>query len=137
MNRTSRDLSGYASGGGVIAATCAALCCAGAPIILSVLSATGLSFLRSDRILLPVIGLTLVLALWGFWMSRRRHGKSGPLTLAVIGAVVLVGGVVWLHGLIAKTAIGAGAIALLAATVWNSRETQRCDAPIPLRRASR
>jgi mercuric ion transport protein len=137
MNRITRDVSGYASGAGVVGATCAALCCAGAPIILSILSATGLSFLRSDAILLPIIAVTLILALWGFWMSWRRHGKSGPLAVAIGGAVVLVLGVVRLHGLIAKTAIGAGAVALLAATVWNARVAARCDAPVQLRRTAR
>ena len=65
-----RDLGRYAGGAGVIAATCAALCCAGAPIILSVLAAAGLSFLRTDAILLPAIAVALAIALWGF--VRRR-----------------------------------------------------------------
>ena len=63
MSRTTQAVSRFAGGAGVIAASCAALCCAGAPIILSVLAATGLSFLRSDAILIPIIGAALLVAL--------------------------------------------------------------------------
>jgi mercuric ion transport protein len=137
MNRTKKAVSGYAGGAGAIAATCAALCCAGAPIIVSVLSATGLSFLRDDAILLPVIGVALVIAQYGFWNGRALHGSSGPFVLGLVGGMVLVLGVVYLHGFIAKVCIGVGAIALLVATVWNARRGSRCDVPVVLaRRAS-
>jgi hypothetical protein len=133
MTTVKRDVGRLAGGAGVVAATCAALCCAGAPIILSILAATGLSFLRSDAILLPVIAVALGIALWGFWHSRRVHGSSVPLTLGTVGSVALVAGVVYLHGLIAKIFIGAGALLLLAATVWNARLPQTCDVPVRLK----
>ena len=116
-----------AAWGGVVAATAAALCCAGAPIIVSVLAATGLSFLRNDAILLPVIIIALAAALWGFWRGRQLHGVRGPLIVAVAGSAALLLGVVVLHGLIAKVAIGLGAVLLLVATVWNTRLPQTCD----------
>ena len=133
MNTVQRDVGRFAGGFGVVAATCAALCCAGAPIIVSILAATGLSFLRDDAILLPVIGVALLIALWGFWRSRKVHKSSGPLAIGVVGSVALVAGVVYLHGMIAKVFIGVGAVLLLAATVWNARLPQSCD--VPLRRA--
>ena len=114
-------------GAGAIAAACAALCCAGAPIVLSVLSATGLSWLRNDAILLPIIAVALGLALWGFWGRRRVHGVSGPLALGLLGSVVLVAGVVVLHGLASKVGIGAGTVALFAAIIWNARLPVACD----------
>ncbi|MDB4917903.1 MAG: putative rane protein [Gemmatimonadetes bacterium] len=125
-----RDVGRLAGGFGVVAATCAALCCAGAPIIVSVLAATGLSFLRSDAILLPVIAVALLVALWGFWRSRRVHGSSIPLAICVVGSIALVGGVVFLHGVIAKVFIGVGAVLLLVATVWNARMPQACTVPL-------
>ena len=136
MNRMGRALSGYAGGAGAVAATCAALCCAGAPIIVSVLTATGLGFLRSDAILLPVIGVAVLIAVFGFWKGRTLHGSAGPLVSGVLGGITLVVGVVFLHGPIAKTFIGIGAVALLIATVWNARLIGRCDEPVVLRRAS-
>jgi hypothetical protein len=131
MSSTRRDAGRYAGGVGVIAAACAALCCAGAPIILAVLAATGLSFLRTDAILLPAIGVALVIALWGFWRSRRVHLSSVPLALGVAGSIALVAGVVYLHGPIAKVFIGVGAVILLVAAVMNARLPQGCDVATP------
>jgi hypothetical protein len=130
MTTAQRDVGRLAGGAGVIAATCAALCCAGAPIMISVLAATGLSFLRSDAILLPVIVVALVFATWGFWRSWHVHGSRVPLTLGVAGSLALLGGVIYLHGFLAKIFIGAGALLLLAATVWNARLPQTCDLPM-------
>jgi hypothetical protein len=134
MTTVRRDVGRFAGGAGAIAAMCAALCCAGAPIIVSVLAATGLSFLRSDAILLPIIGVALVIALWGFWRSRRVHESSVPLLLGLLGSITLVAGVVFLHGFVAKVCIGAGSVLLLVATVWNAMLPQACDVPVPLGR---
>lgn len=90
MNRMTKALSGYAGGAGAVAAICAALCCAGLPIIVSVLAATGLGFLRNDAILLPVIGVAVAIALWGFWKGRLIHESAGPLMLGAVGGVALV-----------------------------------------------
>ena len=131
MNSVARDVGRWAGGAGVVAATCAALCCAGLPIIVSILTATGLSFLRRDAILIPVIAIALLIALWGFWRGRRAHHSSGPLVVGVLASVALVAGVVLLHGVIAKACIGAGALALLVCAVWNAR-LPRTSALIPI-----
>jgi MerC mercury resistance protein len=137
MSRSAQALSRYAGAAGVIAASCAALCCAGAPIILGVLAATGLSFLRTDAILIPVIGGALLIALWGFWTGRRVHGSTGPFAIGVAGSVALVAGVVFIHGVPAKVLIGVGAVVLLGATLWNARLPRACDAPVQLERSTR
>ncbi|NUQ91506.1 MAG: MerC domain-containing protein [Gemmatimonadaceae bacterium] len=129
-NRMTKALSGYGGGAGAVAAALAALCCAGAPIIVSVLAATGLSFLRSDAILLPIIAVALAVALFGFWRGRALHHSATPFVCGALGAIGLVFGVVFLHGFIAKLFIGAGAVALLIATVWNARLIGRCDVPV-------
>ena len=117
----------FADGAGVLGAVFAALCCAGLPLIVSVLAAVGLSFLRSDAILLPLMAISLAIALWGFWGGRRLHGASGPLLLALAGSVALVAGVVIIHGFPAKQVIGVGAIALIAATLWNVQLRRACE----------
>jgi hypothetical protein len=132
MTMVKRDVGRLAGGAGVVAATCAALCCAGAPIIISILAATGLSFLRRDAILLPVIAVALVVALSGFWRSSRRHGSPVPLSLGIAGSLALVAGVIYLHGFIAKLFIGAGTLLLLLAALWNARLPQTCDASVQL-----
>ena len=115
MNKAVR----IADSAGVTGAILASLCCAGAPMILSVLAALGLSFLRTDRILLPFIGISLAVALWGFSEGRRIHGAYGPLLLAVSASVALSAGVVFVHGFPARVLIGVGAVGLVVATVWN------------------
>jgi mercuric ion transport protein len=130
-----RDVARLTTGGAVVAATCAALCCAGAPIIVSVLAATGLSFLRDDAILFPVIAIALAAAMWGFWRGRAAHGANIPILIGALGAIALPLGVVVLHGVIAKVFIGVGAVLLLIATIWNATLPPNCDQPVPLSRA--
>jgi mercuric ion transport protein len=108
-----------ADGAGATGAILAALCCAGTPIIVSALAAVGLSSLRKDAILWPLMLVSLLVALWGFWNGRRSHGKSGPLALGFIGAVSLACGVIFVHGPPAMQMIYGGAIALVVATLWN------------------
>ena len=126
-----------ADSAGTFGAIFAALCCAGAPLVVGVLATIGLSFLRTDAILLPLMGLSLAIALWGFLMGRRLHGASGPLWLAVVAAVALVAGVVFVHGPPAKVLIGIGAFGLLAATVWNILLRRAGPEAIKLSRANR
>lgn len=115
-----------ADGAGVLGAVFAALCCAGTPLIVSALAGVGLSFLRNDAILWPLMFASLAVALWGFWQGRRLHGATGPLVLAAAGAAALVAGVVFIHGFPAKQVIWAGAAALVAATLWNLTLRRRC-----------
>jgi O-antigen ligase len=98
-------------------------------MILSGLAALGLSFLRKDAILLPMIGISLLIALWGFLSGRRMHGESGPFALAIAGAAALVAGVVFVHGMPARVLIGIGAFALVVATVWNVGLRQATSTP--------
>ena len=117
-----------ADGAGVLGAAFAALCCAGTPLIVSGLAAVGLSSLRNDAILWPLMFASLAVALWGFRQGRRLHGSAGPLALAVAGAAALVAGVVFIHGFPAKQVIWAGAAALVGATLWNLTHRRRCAA---------
>jgi mercuric ion transport protein len=122
VNRVAR----LADGAGVFGAAFAALCCAGTSFIVSALAAVGLSFLRNDAILWPLMFASLAVALWGFWHGRAVHGSAGPLGLAAAGAAALVAGVVVIHGFPAKQVIWAGAGALVAATLWNVSLRRRC-----------
>lgn len=115
-----------ADGAGVLGASFAALCCAGTPFIVGALAAVGLSFLRNDAILWPLMFASLAVALWGFWRGRQVHGSAGPLGLAAAGAAALVAGVVFIHGFPAKQVIWAGAAALVVATIWNVTLRRRC-----------
>lgn len=115
-----------ADSAGVAGAIYAALCCAGAPFIVAGVAALGLSFIRKDAILIPLMSVSLLVALWGFWKGRDVHRSSGPLVLAIIGAVALVSGVVYVHGVPAKALIGVGGVLLVAAIAWSVRARSVC-----------
>jgi len=112
--------AGVGDSAGVLGAVFAALCCAGTPVIVSALAMLGLSFLRSDRILWPLMLASLAVALWGFWKGRRMHGSAGPLLVGFLGAACLTAGVIFVHGFPAKELIGLGAVSLVAAAGWNT-----------------
>jgi mercuric ion transport protein len=96
---------------------------------VSALAATGLSFLRRDAILWPLMLGSLAVALWGFVQGRALHHRVGPLVLGVIGAVSLACGVIVVHGPPAMEMIYGGAAALVAATVWNVSARRRQAGP--------
>lgn len=121
MSDTHTDkLATAADAAGVAAASFAALCCAGTTFIVAGLSALGLGFLRRDGILWPLMLLALAVALWGFRRGMRRHGRKGPLMLALPSSLVLVAGVIFVHGFPALQMIWAAIAGLVGASVWNA-----------------
>lgn len=108
-----------ADSAGVLGAVLAALCCAGTPVIVSALAAVGLSVLRKDAILWPLMLGSLAVALWGFWRGVQMHHKAGPIVLGFLGAVSLALGVIVVHGPPAMQMIYGGSAALVLATGWN------------------
>ena len=117
---------GIADSAGAFGAIFAALCCAGTPVIVSVLATVGMSFLRRDAILWPLMGVSLAVAVWGFWRGRQMHGSATPLALGAAAAAALVAGVVFVHGPPARALIGIGAVGLVAATLLNIRARVAC-----------
>ena len=115
-----------ADSAGVFGAIFAALCCAGFPLVLGVLASVGLGFIRRDAILLPLMAVSLAIALGAFRDDRRFHRSSGPIVAASAGAAALVAGVLFVHGPPARAVIGLGAVALVAATVWNVTLRRAC-----------
>jgi mercuric ion transport protein len=109
----------WMDGAGTLGAVFAALCCMGVPAIVGVLGALGLTWLRQDALLWPLMFLSLAVALWGLARDRRQHDATGPLVLGAIGAVALVAGVVFVHGTPARLLIYGGAIALVVGSGWN------------------
>jgi mercuric ion transport protein len=104
---------------GAVGAIVAALCCAGTPLIVAALAATGLTALRKDAILWPIMLVSLAVAMWGYWQGHRIHHAWAPLIVGVVGAVSLALGVIVVHGFPAMQMIYGGATLLVAATIWN------------------
>lgn len=108
-----------ADSAGVLGAIFAALCCLGVSYIVAGLAAIGLSFLRKDAILWPLMLASLVVAMWGMWRGRRIHGSAIPLIIGLVSGIALVAGVIFIHGHPARWFIAAGAVGLVVATVLN------------------
>jgi mercuric ion transport protein len=112
---------------GALGASFAALCCLGVPFIVAALTAVGLGFLRSDPILWPLMIASILVALWGLWRGRRIHATPWPFALGLVAGVVLVAGVIFVHGSPAKELIYFGSAALIAASLWNVTARRRYE----------
>ncbi|MFB6275744.1 MAG: MerC domain-containing protein [Halothece sp.] len=99
-----------------------ALCCLGFPALLSLLSAIGLGFLINDAVLLPLLGIFLVIALWGLYSGMRRHGQPWALLLAAISSLILFV-FLFINPIIAYF----GVVGLIAAGLLNLRFRIRCQ----------
>jgi mercuric ion transport protein len=111
---------------GSFGAIVAALCCAGTPLMVAALAATGLTALRRDAILWPVMLLSLCVALWGFQQGQRMHRVWAPLIVGSVGAIALALGVIVVHGPPAMVMIYGGAVGLVIATFWNVVARRKC-----------
>lgn len=101
----------------------AALCCLGIPGILAFLAAIGAGFLVNDLILLPLLAVSLIVALWGLEKGGEIHRDPRPLQLGTVGAVLIPSGV-----FIGAWLVALGAVLLVSATVWNVVARRRCEA---------
>ncbi len=98
----------------------AALCCAGAPAVLGALSAAGFGFLVNDLILLPMLALSLGLALRGLADGAGRHGLRAVVALGAVGAALVVAGI-----LASPILVWVGAAVLIGASAWNALALRR------------
>ena len=95
--------------------------------MVAALAAVGLSFLRADPILWPLLILSIILALWGMVRGWRTHRNAGPLVLGLLAGAALVAGVIFVHGFPATELIYGGSAAMIAASIWNAIARTRCE----------
>ena len=87
------------------------------PGYAAVLSSFGIGFLPSNRYLLPLTGVLLVFYVLSLaWDARKRH-QYGPLTLGIMGSLVLVVGRFVFDW---NAALYVGAALLVTASIWNA-----------------
>lgn len=102
--------------GAVLALLPVAHCPACFGAYFALLSALGLGFLVTERVLVPVIGVFLVVGLATVVYSMRRHRHPGPLILTLVGsAAVAAGRLIWE----VPAVLYAGVALLLGAALWN------------------
>ncbi len=81
-----------------------------------VLSALGVGFLVTERVLLPLIAVSLLFGVASIAWTIRAHGRKSPLVLAIVGAALIAGGrLVWS----VPAAVYVGAAAFIVAAGWN------------------
>ena len=92
------------------------------PAYAALLSSVGIGFLPTSRYVLPLTLGAVAFALVMFaWQARRRR-RYGPLILATIGALILLGG---RFALQAEGALYSGVAMLVAASVWDAWPARR------------
>src|SRR5437867_2165363 len=80
------------------------------------LSAVGLGFLATDRVLAPLIIAALGMAVGGVALTTLGHRKLGPLTTSLVGAgAVATGRFLWNVPLV----LYGGLTLLFLASLWN------------------
>lgn len=120
MNRVGARMAG------VLASAVAAMCCIGVPIMLSALASLGLTFLRDDRLLLPVMIVGLGVSLRSLWQERQSQRGSLPIALGLAGAGGILTGVFVWHGPVRTSLVSLGGLATLGAVWWSARSVQAC-----------
>jgi mercuric ion transport protein len=110
---------------GIGGAAFAALCCLGFPALLAIVSAIGLGFLVNDAVLLPVLGISLLITLWGLYSGTRHHHRWSAFGIGVAGVILMVLSILFDKGIFA----GAGIAALIGASLLNIKLRVRRRAP--------
>ena len=82
-----RQIDKIGVGGSLFGSFFAGLCCLGPPALMSILSASGLTFLINNAILQPILIVFLLLAVFGLVLGMRHHGNPWALIIGVPGAV--------------------------------------------------
>ncbi len=131
---------------GLIGTGFAASCCLGLPLALSMLGATGLSFLAKDAYLFPLFVGFLALTVWLLFRSSGRHDNRKPFWLGLLGSVI-ASVFMWLVMTGIKPIlllVYLGIALLIVATLWdffNARKAAACttdckqeDKPVDLSR---
>jgi mercuric ion transport protein len=117
---------------GVFGVVFAALCCLGVPAVFSIAAALGLGYFINDAIMMPLLVVSLVVALFGLWLERKHHGRDLAFGVGLAGALTTLVFVV----VIPNTALASVGIAVLVAAsfinVWlrMRRRPKERDHPI-------
>lgn len=92
------------------------ICPACYPAVAGFLGAVGLGAIADDRMIAPVTGSCLAIALAGLAYQAWRKREVGPLLLGFVGAAGIYAGLFMLNSSALKAA---GIAVLIAASLWN------------------
>ncbi len=113
---------GWLAGAGTVLAIAA---CYGTLATVSVLSLLGVTLVINPGVWAGAISLFAVLALFGVLLSYRQHRVRGPLTIAALGA----GLILWaMFGSYSRIVELIGFAGLITGSIWDWR-LKKCERP--------
>ena len=102
----------------IVATACSIIACYGTLVVVALLSLMGLGIAINEGAWAGAISAFAVLAALGTAYGYRRHGRVGPIGLAVVGAAL----VLWaMYGEYNRAVEVTGFAALVVATFWDWR----------------
>ena len=110
---------------GALGAVLGAVVCLGLPAVSGALGVAGMTFLRNDRLLIPLEVVCCGAFLWTFKRGRQVHGKFVAMWFAFAAAGVLLGSM-FLTAVLSKAAVVFALILLAVATRLNQVFLKRC-----------
>lgn len=119
--------------GGSLGAALCAVVCLGLPAVSATLGVAGITFLRDDRVLIPLEVLCCGVFLWTFERGRQQHGRHIAIWIAFLAAAVLLGSM-FLSAALSRATVVFALIFIAVAMRLNQVFLKRCScAPGPLR----
>lgn len=96
-------------------------CCLGVPYALSMLGIVGLGFMINDYILVPLFIILSLMTAWQLHHTQYEHDQSKPVKVAFTGAITTsLSLVLMLFGVpFMLPLVGIGAILLVGGVIWD------------------
>ena len=86
-------LDNYLDKIGLLGSFFASLCCIGTPAIIAFVSTIGVGFLINDKILIPLLIVSLAITILSLTLSLRKHRKPYALILCVLSSPFVYRGI--------------------------------------------
>ena len=108
---------------GLIGISCTSLCMLGIPLLATLLAALGLPNFLSEKLMMGMLLMFLVMFGTGTYSAFRHHHQLAPGVLAGLGTVILISA----SAMVVPMKAGWAALALFAAAwIWDAKLMRSC-----------
>lgn len=98
------------------------------PLAVSLLPLLGMQFLASHLFEIILMGAGLGFGIYSVVRAYARHGRPGPLSIVIVGAVLVIIGLFLSPEMLEPLFVTTGALTIGAAQVLNIRLLRTCPA---------
>lgn len=113
---------------GFLASMLCAIHCAALPLILTISTLSGLSFLANHAIEFVFLGISAVIATWSLIPAYRKHHHNYiPLLIVAIGFIFLISSRFIPHGTLEHTLTAIGGFIVAISHIVNWRLLKSCS----------